>query len=1454
MGRSARRRVARRLAATGTVALITACGGGDDSDAPLRETTGVPTTSTTIATTTTVTEVTYIIQRGDSFSSIANQFDITVAQLITINNIEDADHIEEGQILIIVPALTPVSHDGARHDGRSAAPVTCIGHGLTGELTARFIPLDPRVRSEHAVHPSGPSLRRERPRAALLGRGAELHHGKHHKAYVEGGNKTLESSPRRAPTSDLSDNRRPREDARLQPVGPRAAHAVLAEPHARRRRQARPASSRPRSTSTSARSTRSRPRSAKRPSPCRAPAGARSRGSRSASGSIIEQIYDHQGNVGQSGTDRCSSSTRGSTRTTCSTRTAPRLRQGDLEHRELGRRLCNGSTAPGRSSSETGVPTPSSWHPDPRRGPVCESRSRCRNSVRPSPRARSLRWCKQVGERIAVDEALLEVSTDKVDAEVPSPVAGEIVEILVAEGDTVPIGARLAVITGVGWHHGAGGGSRCNATCHGATASRRDGRRATDPGAAIPEPVRASSSAARRRRPLRCRDVPTEPAVVPFTNIRKRTAENLTESLSTSAHTLVVVEVDYDGVERCACRRAVATSRSSPGRSSTRSPSSRRSTPVVGDDARRAPATSTSASPSTSTSRASSCRWSATPRDSRLAALAPTIADWHERARSQAPHGRRRRRRHLHDHQRRRLRHAAHRARSSTSRRWHHLDRRRGDASRSRCATGRRRATASRCTRSGNLSLSFDHRAFDGAYASAFLARRDRPRALAPRRRDRAAASDDARRTDGPAPIAPRPSSSPSTRLIDGLPARVHLPRHRRPRDRAAEAEPGVLPDLGRRPRGAAARRSPAQLRPGYDWFFPYYRDQALVLGLGVTPTEILLQAVGSADDPASGGRQMPCHWGSAERNIVTQSSPPAASACPRSAAPRRRATSSRRPHLPGCVAHGDELTYVSLGEGATSEGEFWESLNTACTLHLPVLYVVADNGYAISVPSTDQAPAPVSEMVRGLPRARRRTDRRPRLLRGARARRVDHRHVRAGVGPGLDPRRRSTRPYSHSLADTRRSTARRRARRRGAHRPDHRAWQHRARRGGLLDRRGGRGRASEAIADVAEAAAAGARRAPARSGDGRRPRRRVLPDRRRPPRRRARGAARSSPFGEAIKRTLHEQMARDERIRVFGEDVADAARGVLDEVPGKGGVFGTTYGLQRAFGMARCFNTPLAEANIIGRAVGQALRGLRPAPEIQFFDYIWPAMHQIKTEAATIRWRSNGAFTVPDGRAHPDRRLPAGRRDLAQPVRRVDLRPHPRAADRVPVAGPRRGRPAAHRVPLRGPGAVPRAQAPLRQGYNRDPYPAADWVLPFGRGDDPTRRATTLTIVTWGATVQKSHEAAPRCTRARRRRGRDHRPAHDRAVGPRHRRRVGAPDRPPARRARGHAHLRLRRRGRGVGRRRVLRRPRRAGAAGRRARHPRRLRADARARDPPAGRRHRRRHRCHGRLTRAVG
>src|SRR4026209_1650538 len=159
--------------------------------------------------------------------------------------------------------------------------------------------------------------------------------------------------------------------------------------------------------------------------------------------------------------------------------------------------------------------------------------------------------------------------------------------------------------------------------------------------------------------------------------------------------------------------------------------------------------------------------------------------------------------------------------------------------------------------------------------------------------------------------------------------------------------------------------------RPGYDWFYPHYRDRALMLQLGMTPLEMLLAAVGAKDDPASGGRQMPSHWGHTKLNIVSGSSPTGTQVLHAVGAAEAGVIYSRVAQIPDreLKSHPDELTYVSLGEGATSEGEFWEALNSACTKHLPVLFLVEDNGYAISVPVEVQTPGgDISRLVRSFP------------------------------------------------------------------------------------------------------------------------------------------------------------------------------------------------------------------------------------------------------------------------------------------------------------------------------------------------------------------------------------------------------------------------------------------------------------------------------------------------------
>ncbi len=758
-----------------------------------------------------------------------------------------------------------------------------------------------------------------------------------------------------------------------------------------------------------------------------------------------------------------------------------------------------------------------------------------------------LRWCKQVGERIAVDEALLEVSTDKVDAEVPSPVAGEIVEILVAEGDTVPIGARLAVITeSAEITEPAGAPAAAPSAAPTPPTPPAPTPQAPAPPAPPPQapasPPKASPAAATS---------PAEPAVVPFTNIRKRTAANLTESLRTSAHTLVAVEVDYDGVNKVrrsssvrltylpfVARAVVDALAEFPKLNAS----------VVGDDlvvhgdvhlgiavdldfeGLVVPVIRNAHTMSLVDLAAAATDISQRARAKRL--TADDLAGGTFTITNAGGYG--------------------------TLLTGPIINQPQVGIVSTDGVTMRPIAIATpegdygvAVHPMGNIAMSFDHRANDGAYAAAFLAR---VKDILQKRDWRA----EVPAGDGVTAVRPAPAPAARARSAPTTPAPpVEFPRDELIEDFRHACISRAIDDreinLQRQSRvffqiaGAGHEALllglARHLRPGYDWFFPYYRDQALMLGLGISAYQILLQAVGSADDPSSGGRQMPSHWGSVEQHVVTQSSPTGSQCLPAVGCAEAARYISRRPHLPGCSAFGDEVTYVSLGEGATSEGEFWESLNTACTLHLPVVFLVADNGFAISVPSSDQSPAPVSELVRG--------------FRGLDIHRLDGTdyfevreraaaiisHVRAGVGPALI-HATVTRPYSHSGADTQakyRSTE---------ELADETSRDPITRMAGQLVARGlvtveeVDAIKSEATAHVAEAAK---QALAARRPDPATVTHNVvaLP--------RIASPARPSPssddpdgdvvaFGEAIKRTLHEQMAGDERIRVFGEDVADAA------------------------------------------------------------------------------------------------------------------------------------------------------------------------------------------------------------------------------------------------------------------------------------------------------------------------
>jgi 2-oxoisovalerate dehydrogenase E1 component len=442
-------------------------------------------------------------------------------------------------------------------------------------------------------------------------------------------------------------------------------------------------------------------------------------------------------------------------------------------------------------------------------------------------------------------------------------------------------------------------------------------------------------------------------------------------------------------------------------------------------------------------------------------------------------------------------------------------------------------------------------------------------------------------------------------------------------------------------------------MKPGYDWFFPYYRDRAICLALGNTVEEQFLQAVGAAEDTASGGRQMPSHWSSAKLHIVTPSSATATQCLHAVGCAEAGRYFSKHPEAVGkkpeggwgdyrdfkeVSFHGDEVVYVSIGEGSTSQGEFWESLNSASNGKLPVVYVVEDNEYAISTPVEVNTPGGnISRLIANFPNFHFAeidgTD--PQACYAAMVEAVAY--ARSGRGPAL-VHGHVVRPYSHSLSDDERQYRSEEEVQAETARDPIAKMQMWLLREGILDAEG-INRLERKVDDEVQRAADRAMQAvlPAATHEAilRHQYSEDLPptDPRFATEVQATADTSERTMAELINLCLKDEMRRDDRIVVFGEDVADATRDEAlraGKIKGKGGVFKLTSGLQTEFGSDRCFNSPLAEANIVGRAIGMSVRGLKPVVEIQFFDYIWPAVHQMRNELPLVRWRSNGAWSCP--------------------------------------------------------------------------------------------------------------------------------------------------------------------------------------------------------------------------------
>jgi 2-oxoisovalerate dehydrogenase E1 component len=524
-------------------------------------------------------------------------------------------------------------------------------------------------------------------------------------------------------------------------------------------------------------------------------------------------------------------------------------------------------------------------------------------------------------------------------------------------------------------------------------------------------------------------------------------------------------------------------------------------------------------------------------------------------------------------------------------------------------------------------------------------------------------------------------------------------------------------------------------LRAGHDWVYPYYRDRSLALALGVTPLQMMLQAVGAADDTASGGRQMPSHWSDPALHIVSSSSP----------------TGTQYLQAVGCAEAGrylepqsDRVTLVSSGEGATSEGEFWESVNAACLKHLPLVYLIQDNGYAISVPKEYQTPGGnISKVLSGMPGLWRAEVDGTDFTASYKTLQAAIEHCRKGGGPAL-VHAHLVRLYSHSLSEHEKDYKLADEREAEAKRDPIVTFSKQLIEEGILDSHALQRVTHEVDHEVHEAAVQALKSPP----PGRETIMLHLYSERTDPT----SAVFDVPavlggepktMVDLINATLAEEMRRDPKIVVFGEDVADCSREEnLREVKGKGGVFKVTAGLQTEFGSRRCFNAPIAEAGIVGRAIGMAAAGMKPVPEIQFFDYIWPAMMQIRDELATLRWRSNGGFSCPVVLRVPIGGYLNGGAIYHSQCGEVNFTHIPG----LRVAMPSNALDACGllRTAIRSddPVLFLEHKKLYREPYNRSPHPGIDYTIPFGKAKI-VKPGQSLTVITYGALVQKCLQAA---------------------------------------------------------------------------------------------------------------
>ena len=518
----------------------------------------------------------------------------------------------------------------------------------------------------------------------------------------------------------------------------------------------------------------------------------------------------------------------------------------------------------------------------------------------------------------------------------------------------------------------------------------------------------------------------------------------------------------------------------------------------------------------------------------------------------------------------------------------------------------------------------------------------------------------------------------------------------------------------------AAQLAAATVMRPGEDWAYPYYRDAALCLGLGMTAKEQLLCFLAKADDPNSGGRQMPQHYGHKELRIVSQSS--------------ATGTQFLQAVGSGMTRKWDktkEIVYVSCGEGSTSQGDFHEALNWASREKVPVIFHVEDNEYAISVHISEQtAGGSVYSMVSGYQNLARFNVDGTDFFETHLAFKKAADRARKGKGPTVIISH-VVRLLPHSSSDDQRKYRTEDELSEDQAKDPITRFEQMCTAGKIINQKDFDKIKKEVFTQIdKDAEWAEQQDHPdidtamdhiySNNGQLETADLNQIADK--------------IVIIDAINHALAEEMQTNDKMVIFGQDIADP----------KGGVFTATKGLTDKFGKDRVFNSPLAESSIIGTAVGMAVTGWKPVVEIQFGDYIWYGMMQIRNEVATMRYRSNNTWSCPmvirvpvGGYIHGALchsqsidgyfiHLPGIY--IAYPATAADAKGLLKAACRMD-----------------DPVMFMEHKGLYRQGYCATPEPDKNYVLPFGKAR-VVREGDHVTIITWGAMVQKSIEAVKEC------------------------------------------------------------------------------------------------------------